>query len=182
LGDINIDFLKYVSHPKTEEYLDMLYDCKLLPLITKPTRITNYTSTLTDHICINIPTHQTISGIVTVDISDHLPVFCIVDNFVKKNRGEKYFRDFSNFDQNQHVSDVTCTDWDSIGNHDIDLHSKTKLFLDSLIEIINKHAPMKKIPRNKLKQKPWITNGLLKSIKVTLTRLTDMWQIYVTVL
>ena len=26
LGDINIDFFKYVSHPKTEEYLHMLYD------------------------------------------------------------------------------------------------------------------------------------------------------------
>jgi c-di-GMP-related signal transduction protein len=55
-----------------------------------------------------------------------------------------------------------------IVNQDIDLHSKTKLFLDSPIEIINKHAP-EKIPRNKLEQKiykPWITNGLLKSIKV----------------
>ena len=43
-GDINIDFLKYDSHPKTEEYLNMLYSHNLVPLITKPTRITDHTA------------------------------------------------------------------------------------------------------------------------------------------
>lgn len=46
LGDMNIDFLKVGSHSKTEDYLDMLHSSDLLPVITKPTRITSHTSTL----------------------------------------------------------------------------------------------------------------------------------------
>jgi hypothetical protein len=59
IGDINIDFLKYNDHPKTEEYLDMLYSNNLVPLITKPTRITNNTATLMYHIYTNAPIYDT---------------------------------------------------------------------------------------------------------------------------
>lgn len=34
-------FLKYNSHSQTQEYIDMLYTKNLLPIITKPTMITN---------------------------------------------------------------------------------------------------------------------------------------------
>ena len=49
-GDINIDFLKYNHHSQTEEFLDMLFANSILPIITKPTRITDHTATLIDHI------------------------------------------------------------------------------------------------------------------------------------
>ena len=85
LGDMNIDFLKYNHHTQTEEYLDMLHSNNISPIITKPTRITNYTATLIDHIYTN-NTNQMISGIATIDISDHLPTFCIVDIPVQKQK------------------------------------------------------------------------------------------------
>ena len=53
LGDMNIDFLKYNYHTQTEEYLDMLHSHNISPIITKPTRITDYTATLIDHIYTN---------------------------------------------------------------------------------------------------------------------------------
>ena len=56
----------------------MIYSLDLLPVITKPTRITNHTATLIYHIYTNNVNRLT-SGIVTVDISDHLPVFCMAD-------------------------------------------------------------------------------------------------------
>ena len=78
MGDINIDFLNYTAHAPTEEYLDMLYSNDFLPLITKPTRITNHTKTLIDHIYTNaINVFNATPGIATIDISDHLPVFCV---------------------------------------------------------------------------------------------------------
>ena len=70
----------------------MIYSLDLLPVITKPTRITNHTVTLTDHIYTNNVDRLT-SAIVAVDISDHLPVFCMVDTPLKKqNRQNTYFR------------------------------------------------------------------------------------------
>ena len=77
LGDMNIHFFKVGTHSKTEDYLDMLYHSNLLPVI-KPTRITSHTTTLIDHIYTNVSTDQTISGIVTVDISVHIPTFCLI--------------------------------------------------------------------------------------------------------
>ena len=84
-GDINIDFLKYNTHPPTEQYLDMLYSNNLPPIITKPTRITEHTATLDDHIYTNSPIARVTSGIITIDLSDHLPVFCIDTIQTKKN-------------------------------------------------------------------------------------------------
>ena len=98
LGDMNIDFLKCDSHPPTEAYLDMLYSNNLLPIITKPTRLTYHSATLIDHIYTN-STSKIVSGIVMVDISDHLPVVCVTNIPVKKHNPVKYYRDYSNFDQ-----------------------------------------------------------------------------------
>ena len=95
MGDLNIGLLKYHSHLQTEGYLDMIYSLDLLPVVTKPTRITNHTATLIDHIYTTNVNRLT-SGIVTVDMSDHLTVFCIVDTPLKKqNRQNTYFRDYS---------------------------------------------------------------------------------------
>jgi exonuclease III len=73
LGDVNIDFLN--SHQPTERYLDMLYENNFIPVITKPTWITDHTKTLIDHIYTNTPIDQVVSDIGLFDISDHLLVF-----------------------------------------------------------------------------------------------------------
>ena len=88
---MNIDFLKYNYHTQTEEYLDMLHSNNISSIITKPTRITHYTATLIDHIYTN-NTKQMISGIATIDISDHLQTFCIVDIPLQKQK--LYYRDY----------------------------------------------------------------------------------------
>ena len=115
VGDINIDLLKYHSHQQeTERYLDMIYSLDLLPVITKSTRITSHTATLIDHIYTNTVNRLT-SGIVTVDISDHLPVFCIVDTPLKKqNRQNMYFRDYGKFYTELYLHDIHTIDWNAI--------------------------------------------------------------------
>ena len=75
----------------------MLYSHDLLPVITKPTRITNHSATLIDHIYTNT-VNSLVSGILTIDISDHLPVFCMADMKLKKQNHQMYFRDYSKFD------------------------------------------------------------------------------------
>ena len=62
----------------------MLYAYNFLPIITKPTRLTDYTKTLIDHIYTNACSDEISSGILLFDISDHLTVFCII-KFCKKD-------------------------------------------------------------------------------------------------
>ncbi len=56
----------------------LLYN-NFIPIITKPTRITDHTKMLIDHIYINKSIHQVKSGIAVFDISDHLPIFSIIN-------------------------------------------------------------------------------------------------------
>ena len=50
MGDFNIDLLNYESHHLTEEYINTMNSLSFQPMITKPTRITDHSATLIDHI------------------------------------------------------------------------------------------------------------------------------------
>ena len=49
-GDYNLDLFKYESNTETETFVNNLYCHSCLPLITKPTRFTEVSSTLIDNI------------------------------------------------------------------------------------------------------------------------------------
>ena len=85
---MNINFLKFNEHTQTEEFLDMLYANNILPIITKPTRLTDHTATLIDHIYTNC-LHNFTVGILTVDITDHLPIFFLVRTQPTENNSNK---------------------------------------------------------------------------------------------
>ena len=69
----------------------MLFANNILPIITKPTRLTDHTATLTDHISTNPPLLNFIAGILTVDISDHILVFCIIKCNPPRNANKVFF-------------------------------------------------------------------------------------------
>ena len=70
-GDLNIDLLKYSSHHLTTEFLDQLFVNNIIPKTTLPTRITEKSSTLIDHIYTNIDNTKCIAGTLRTAISDH---------------------------------------------------------------------------------------------------------------
>ena len=49
-GDFNLDILKHNSNHATKYFLDTMYSLGLYPLIDRPSRITNHSSTLIDNI------------------------------------------------------------------------------------------------------------------------------------
>ena len=85
LGDLNIDLLTYGEHRLTSSFLDM-YSNNVFTLITKPTRVTQTTATLSDHVLTyNFDVwgkHR--QGILCTDISDHYTAFHIVGNIMCK--------------------------------------------------------------------------------------------------
>ena len=62
-----------------------MYSHGLYPLINKPTCITQFTATIIDNVFTNKITHETVIGIITTDISDHLPVFTLCNGIVEKH-------------------------------------------------------------------------------------------------
>ena len=52
-GDFNLDLMKHETHSITAQFLEALYSYGLIPMITKPTRITAHSATLIDNIFTN---------------------------------------------------------------------------------------------------------------------------------
>ena len=69
-------FAKINTHKNTSDLFDIFYSRNFIPTITKPTRITHSSATLIDNIYVKGNTNfKMISGILTCNISHHLPIF-----------------------------------------------------------------------------------------------------------
>ena len=68
-----MNLLNYLKHDDTSEYVDILLNNELLPLIVLPTQVTHKTASVIDHIVTNIKDNEFDSGILINDMSDHFP-------------------------------------------------------------------------------------------------------------
>ena len=173
LGDFNIDLLKHESISTVCDFLDQITTNLFKPCIDKPTRITSNSRTLIDNIFTNDISRKTISGNITHSISDHLAQFMVTDTQLEKSYKNKitFQRDFSNFDQENFILDLLGIEWDKhLETDKNDVNLATNAFLHIVNTLLDRYAPLKKLSSNKIKQKlrqkPWITNGITKSIKV----------------
>ena len=73
-GDLNIDLIKSNHHKHTEDFINILLAAGFLPTVTRPTSLTEFSSTLLDNIYVNCFQFVHSSSIVFDDTSDHLPV------------------------------------------------------------------------------------------------------------
>ena len=66
------------------DYFNMLARNGYFPLINIPTRVTENSATIMDHITTNDHQHHFFPGVIKSDLSYHYPTFCIVSNLVNK--------------------------------------------------------------------------------------------------
>ena len=114
---------------------------------------------------------ETISDYLTVNFSDgHLPSFAI---FPKPNQNHLpkkhnlYTRDIKNMDKENFLIDLAALDIEREPIVNNDGERSLDNLLTKINKLIDKYAPLRKITRSEFKQtrKPWITNGILTSIK-----------------
>ena len=108
-------------------------------IITKPTRITDHTATLIDHIYTNTPEKLITSGICLADISDHLPVFCTMANTLPTNNEPRFFRDFRHFNEEAFHHDLIAVDFKTLISNDV--NESISAIVSNLHAITNYHAP-----------------------------------------
>ena len=83
MGDFNVDLLKSSTDGPTSDFLGEFTSSGFYPLVSLPTRLTDMTATLIDNIWTNNVGAVIGSGLVTVRVSDHLPVFAFVQGGVE---------------------------------------------------------------------------------------------------
>ena len=82
VGYFNINLLNTNNNTEIKSYSNMIYSQGCLPIITQPTRITENSSTLIDHVYTNNTTKEIKSFILLYDLTDHMPI--IVSTNLKK--------------------------------------------------------------------------------------------------
>jgi len=75
MRDMNLNLLREKMTASGIEYLSMLANHGLFPLITKPTRITANSATVIDHIFTSAISYPTYPGILLHVISDHFYIY-----------------------------------------------------------------------------------------------------------
>ena len=81
LGDLNINTSPINRSLDALDFINTLLSCGAFPIITKPTRVTDTTDTIIDHIITNVRNHKILPGVIeTSEVSDHYPLFCQVQN------------------------------------------------------------------------------------------------------
>ena len=170
MGDFNINLLSSETCKYAQNFSLSLQSVNLLPTIDKPTRVYNNSATLIDNIFVNNLENDCVSGNIVSDLSDHYTQFCIVRLSRDKVKPHKSVtRDYSRFSEARFSKELSKIDWKhpvSEKNNNVD--QSFSAFYSKLNKTIDKHAPIKPLSTRKAKQrtKPWITKGLIKSIKI----------------
>ena len=171
VGDLNYNLMESSTNSMVQEYFDSMITNELQPQITVPTKINRQSCNLYDHIFTKFRSSLNIDSCVHVTkISDHLPVFISLSTYNTKKSPKKYREVKVNTDENMQkvIDKLTDLMQETKFEHDLttDLNINQQK-LDDIIQNSLKEIPTKKVKITKYntKHSPWITQGLLNSIK-----------------
>ena len=117
-GDFNLDLMKHGTHSITAQFLEALYSYGLIPMITKPTRITAHSATLIDNIFTNNTDVPSKNGLIISHLSDHFPIYSVIatDHHPAKSRNQIIVRDINEMRIQDFKSKLANIDWTSTKN------------------------------------------------------------------
>lgn len=168
--DQNFDLLKYNDNNNIRLLLNTLIESGLLPTITKPTRVTHSSATAIDNIYIKGQLcYSFCSNVIETDISDHYPVIAFIGKpDGKTNKGLPQTIKYRYLTTDTYVKINQCLnsiDWSVL--HSGSVNDSYSHFSKTLTDIVNEAAPLKtkQVSFKHLNREPWMTKGLLISIK-----------------
>ena len=126
LGNLNIDILHTNRTSTASNYLNMIESYGLLPLITKPTRVSVTISAILDHRLTNDVHHCILPRSIQYDLSDHYPIFCTVF--------DPSFENCEKFGTKQMVHNITNFRQDNLYLNSIRTSLRNKLIITVLMK------------------------------------------------
>jgi hypothetical protein len=123
-----------------------MFSYGLRPLISKPSRLSNYKCTLIDNIFTNEMHVESKSGLLICDITDHLPIFAFCDYNVRHRNKELYVekRDIKDCNVENFVNKLENTNWCDITKED-DVNKVYDGFINTVLKLYNECCPVKKV-------------------------------------
>ena len=169
-SDFNFDLLKHETDTNTGNFLQMMLNNGYQPCITEPTRIMNGNKpSLVDNIFTNT-VEKCVSGNIFDKISDHLPNFVMIENVKSKPKPKSFKRrNMKKSNDLNFQADLLLLLRELQGSPELnDAETAYNFFHEKHSMIVHKHFPMETLTRKQqeLELKPWITKGILTSIRV----------------
>ena len=177
-GDSNINLLTHLDYEPASTLLNMYSEHGFAPLISRPTRITNGSATLIDHIFANNCHKVTRSGVITLDVSDHLATYTtiLLDDHDQNLRNNVLTEDnsqlppckgnFSNQNYERFRLSAKYLDWETVFNTD-SADKKFDIFSETYTEYYNQaflnpndQTPTKSRRKPRKNTKPWMQDWL----------------------
>ena len=170
IGDLNINLLG--DNSNNDIFVNCMHSFNLFPTINKPTRFSNnHDPSLLDHLWTN-STHLNTSGIVSVDFTDHLPIFIFFDTVSSTQEKVKItFRNRNELNKELFLRRIFGFDWNLVKNDDLNVYVSN--LMNKMNEIFCDSFPlMSKLISKKRLSKPWITNEILDLVNLKSTCFT----------
>ena len=165
MGDFNLDLLKSGTHRPTTDVLEGFYSGGFYPLVSLPTRITDTSATLIDNIWTNNLDNEIKSGLVTVRISDHLPIY----SFIGGNRKESRIQDEDGLHRlinegriGRFAGDLSAWSFDITG--EIGVEANVARFRNQFRDLYDSAFPWVKNKRRIDEEKPWLNDVEFKAL------------------
>ena len=128
----------------TKKYKEFLCTHGLTQIIEEPTRITDKTSSLLDHILVNTPEKVTQQAVISKAISDHDIIFCTRKhtNLKTGKHNTIRIRSLKNYTKELFIEKLQETQFPNYRNFEC-VNSAYKHFIETVMEVIDKLAPSK---------------------------------------
>ena len=172
-GDVNISLSNYSSSTITRAFVDSILDAKFLPYVFMPTRFTNHSSTIIDHVYSNdLFTDNRLckTGLLVNDIADHCANFMfIIDDShktkIKNPVSYQKFRCFSKINTDKFHAALASFNWNLVFNC-IDPNTALNMFISEFTSVHDSCFPFVTVKTKDRGDKKWITPALIKSINL----------------
>lgn len=170
VGDININILQ--NNTTATTYLNEMLLNGFQSLINLPTRETEFSATCPDHIfCKTDVVNSKYAGILKLHVTDHYGTFVIIKNdnhsLITANRMAPQILAKTMVDEKALLQLLKSENWDDVFNE-----NDPNISYDNFITALQNYKSLAtkekimKINSSKHKIKPWITDGVIRSIRI----------------
>nr|CAH7758423.1 unnamed protein product [Callosobruchus chinensis] len=172
IGDVNID-INHNNKLSTESlaYTNMLSKNGFVQQISVPTRVDGDSATTIDHIAtfVNNISKSKVkfnSLVLHNSLTDHYPLFYNIEFSEQKPETLRTARHIKikQFDEVGFLNEIKTINWDALYSCQ-DPQVATDMFFENFNKMAERHTLEVKINNKKYKIKPWMTSGLLTSIR-----------------
>ena len=164
MGDYNVNTLRNIPiNRNTDEFNDMMTEHHFYPMVNKPTRVTDNTASIVDNIYSDSMIAAKI-GILSCDISDHFPIFCIFNNLsIKTEKPTITKRKLNKTNMKKLNEALKAVNWQFLD--DFDTQTAFTMFQGVIDQLFDKICPKQSFTMTYGNKLPWLTDARKKSIK-----------------